>query len=255
MMEKIPPQKIWTDEFKIFSFNVNREGKADIPMLCRYMQETAHNHADNLGVGYAFLKGKNLVWVLRGQRVRVERFPGWGDRIKIQTWPSGKDKLYYYRDFRFLSEDGERLGFATTKWMVVEVGSRRPQRSDSHFDFELWHNERVYGEEFIKPESISQPEFRDSIEVRWSDIDIYQHVNNAVYIEYIIEAQRRRFNHQQDLKEIKIEYAAEAVYGDRISLEGQRISDFRCLYRLTRERDSKTICTAETVWAMREEKI
>lgn len=46
---------VWTDEYKVHSYDAGRNGYATMPVLCNFMQETAWNHAEHLNVGFSHL--------------------------------------------------------------------------------------------------------------------------------------------------------------------------------------------------------
>jgi medium-chain acyl-[acyl-carrier-protein] hydrolase len=69
------------------------------------MQESAYLHAEHLGVGHTQLAPLQMSWVLSRMRIEISRWPKWGDTVRLRTWPSGRDRLFYYRDFEI--KDGD----------------------------------------------------------------------------------------------------------------------------------------------------
>jgi hypothetical protein len=66
---------LWIDEYKIHSYEADIKGHATIPFLCQFMQESAWNHAEHLGVGFSHLIEKNSAWVLSRQLIAIDLFP------------------------------------------------------------------------------------------------------------------------------------------------------------------------------------
>ena len=56
-------QQLWTDEYYIHSYDIDAKGQASLPVLCKFMQESAWKHAENLKAGFSHLAEQNLVWV------------------------------------------------------------------------------------------------------------------------------------------------------------------------------------------------
>lgn len=245
-------KKLWTDKYKIHSFDVNTKGHAGIPSICRFMQETAYNHAEHLGVGYSFLKTINLVWILSSQKVRMQRFPVWGEEITIQTWPSSKDRLFYYRDFRILDSNQTQIGIASTRWLLLDSGSKRPQRPDSHFEFEIKHDEKVFEDGFEKIDIPDECDFKKPKLVEYSDTDIYEHVNNTKYIEYLIDSIPAEYRESGELSEIQIDYVNETLEGEGLTIENTMIDDNIYLHHILLDRKRKTVCRAKTMWTQSE---
>ena len=99
----------WQTEHTICSYDVDPHQTARLPALCRFMQEAAYLHAGHLGLGHSFLLAKGLAWVLARQRIQINRLPTWGKSVRIRTWPSGRDRLFFYRDFEMVDGDALRL--------------------------------------------------------------------------------------------------------------------------------------------------
>src|SRR5712691_7393571 len=55
---------IWRGDFRVHSYEVDFKQSATLECLCRYFQEAAWNHAEELGVGYQRLQAENKIWVL-----------------------------------------------------------------------------------------------------------------------------------------------------------------------------------------------
>jgi medium-chain acyl-[acyl-carrier-protein] hydrolase len=125
------PALIWQDEYTIRSYEVDTQGNATLPLLCRLMQESAFNHAKHLGLGISWLTENDLAWFLSRQLIAIDTYPRWGDTIRVLTWPTERERLFWQRDFKLLDDDGNTIGRATTAWLVIDLAGRRPQRTDT----------------------------------------------------------------------------------------------------------------------------
>ena len=97
-------------------------------ILC-LMQDAAYAHATRLGVGYEHLLAHKRAFVLSRLQIKVcSELPVWGDRIVLQTWPRGLDKLYIYRDFELSREGREPFLKATSAWLLIDTDARRATR-------------------------------------------------------------------------------------------------------------------------------
>ena len=119
---------VWSERFRLRSYETDPTGLASVATVCNYLQEVAGNHAFRLGLSVEHLHERRLTWVLARLRVLVDRYPRWREEITVETWPSGIDGLLGTRDFLLLDDDGERLARATSGWMVIDVDRRRPVR-------------------------------------------------------------------------------------------------------------------------------
>jgi acyl-ACP thioesterase len=92
-----------------------------------YLQDAASCHADHLGVGLKQLRDSDLSWVLSRIRLQMDEFPGYGETVRISTYPSGFDRLFAYRQFVLTSvETGRRLGVAGSAWLTLNPANYRP---------------------------------------------------------------------------------------------------------------------------------
>src|SRR6266404_2033681 len=101
---QLPPElaqhsTLWSENFKIHSYEVDFKKQATLESLCRHFQEAAWSHAEELGVGYQRLQAANRIWVLSRLLVKVERPPRWGETVLIHTWPRAARSAFAMRDF------------------------------------------------------------------------------------------------------------------------------------------------------------
>ena len=240
-------QKIWTDEYEIRSYDADRKLKLKFSSLCRFMQNTAYNHAENLGVGFSFLHEKNLIWMLAGQIVKAARYPEWRDTVYLHTWPSSNDRIFYYRDFKMTDAEGQVLAAATTKWFIIDMIRRRPVRKGAIPEENFIYGEQLFGDGFDK---IVIPEGKAdgfSINAVYSDIDIYRHVNSARYIEWAMDAMPAEFTQSHELREIQADYLTEAVLGDVLVLKTFS-GDGDFVHSIQRNEDGKVLCNVRSRW-------
>jgi medium-chain acyl-[acyl-carrier-protein] hydrolase len=242
---------IWTDEYLISSYEVDAKGKAALPTLSKFMQETAYNHANHLEFGYHQLKEKNLFWVLSRLLIKIDKYPQWGDKIQIRTWPSGVERLFAYRDFRILDEQGAAIAAAVTAWLMLDAQKRRPQRSDElKARIKLLPNERALEERPAKIPGLSNPVEGRFFPVRYSDLDLYNHVNNAKYIEWILDSFPAEMHRGFAVTEFEINFLSEAKLGDEAAILTGKLEDASLAFGhcIKRKADNRDICLARTKW-------
>jgi medium-chain acyl-[acyl-carrier-protein] hydrolase len=240
-------QNIWLEKFLVHSYEVDRTKMATVPSLCQYMQEAAWHHAEHLGVGFEALQNRNLAWVLYAQIIRFDNFPHWDDDILVKTWPSGRERLFFERDFQVLSDSDEKLAAASTRWLVIDMASRRPQRIDFPYRSEIDFLEHAIQCEFVKF-NITPDSGSHSFKVDYFDLDVNSHVNNVRYIEWILKSNNPDFHHGHRLRELEIHYIAEALYGEEIEVKMQQLDQLNYYHVLRSMPAGKELCRARTQW-------
>lgn len=215
MTRDIQPE--WRTEHLIRSYDVDPGCTARLPVLCKYMQEAAYHHAEHLGVGHTHLSPLNMGWVLSRMRIEVNRLPKWGETVKLRTWPSGRDRLFYNRDFEITDGGGEIILQASTAWFVIDVNRRERLIPEWWQTAEYPFGSKVFSRklERLKACGCSSGE---PVTVNYGDLDQNGHVNNVRYIEWILNSLPLEFHQQRRIRSVEVNYLSEAVYGHAISV-------------------------------------
>lgn len=241
---------IYTEQYDIHSYEADYKGNASVLSLCNFLQEIAWQHAEHMELGYSHLISKDLIWIMLRQSFNIKKYPVWGDKVKVNTWPSGKDKLYCYRQFEILNSNNEVLANAIFTWMVIDVNSKRPQRTDVYFSVNLPEKFNKIPE--LLPPKINKEvngELIRTIDVTVSDIDVNNHVNNVTYIKWILDSFPLEFHDKFSLKSFNSNFIAEAVYGDTIEIHAEEINESSHKVAIIRKSDNKQLYLAELTWS------
>ena len=208
---------VWEQNFIVRSYDVDPGWKLKLSTLFSYMQEAAVNHSYDLGVGYHDLEKSGMFWVLSRIKVRIKRMPGWKDAVTVKTWPKGRDRLFALRDFVVLDANNDAVISVTSLWLLIKKDNRRPQRIQS-LPVPLPENQGIHAFEEslekIKPFDAQEP--NHTRQVLPDDLDVNYHVNNARYIDWIMDCFDPSFSTANTLKTIQVNYLDEAMYKEQI---------------------------------------
>lgn len=208
----------WRTEQVICSYDVDPHQTVRLPALCRFMQEAAYHHAEHLGLGHTFLTTKGMAWVLARQRIEIDHLPKWGDTVKIRTWPSGRDRLFFYRDFEITTGDGLRVLAASNAWSLINIEKRERAAPETYLSVDIPEGVKVFDTKLIRLKGyLSQPAGQ-TVPVSYGDLDLNGHVNNVRYIEWVLHSLPRTFHEKHALKKMEVNYLAEAVYGQEVNV-------------------------------------
>ncbi len=210
-------QTVWNQIFHITSYLVNPQKKLGIYSLLNLLQDAAWMHATQLGHGHdETLKGKTA-FVLTRQKVMMESWPGWGETISIRTWVRPLQGPFATRDFEILKND-KIIGSCSTSWILMNLETRSAVLGDlgvipfeSRTDYKLPYEARKVS---IKDEL----ESRSTFEVRNSDLDMNEHVNNTRYVQWILDSIPREWHSQFALHEYEVNFLAETHAGDKVEI-------------------------------------
>jgi medium-chain acyl-[acyl-carrier-protein] hydrolase len=237
---------LFSKEFSVSSYDLNPKGQARLTTIANFCQELAYHHASKLGFGYDDMKARKTTWVLSRMRIRMENYPAWDDRITMETWPSGVDKLFALRDFRIRNEEGAVIGVASTAWLILNIDTHRlirPKEALEHFKM-IVHPEQVFTLALDKIDVSGEIGLLNQHSVVFSDLDIVGHVNNVKYMEWCIDAVTTGSDPEREIREFEINFNHEALIGDEIEIRGHDLSGEDTRFLASRKSDGKEIIRA-----------
>ncbi|MCX2742197.1 acyl-[acyl-carrier-protein] thioesterase [Pontibacter anaerobius] len=238
-------------EFTVRSSQIDYRGQATLPALVSYMQEAAWHNTLDLGISMYELLERGLTWVLQRMRVEMFRYPGHNDRITVETWASGRERVFLHRDFRIYNQERELLGQATSVWLVMDVVKRQLV---SVPDFIL-AVEVVPGSEPLpfargKLPQLQEAQHEQQVPVRWHDIDLNRHVTNTRYLQWALDTLPLDVLEQKQLRQVDIIFKAESILGDTVVSAAAPAdeNDHTYLHKLTSQESGKELVQAQTEW-------
>ena len=190
-------------------------------------QEAAGRHAVHLGFGYDDLIKTNTAWILSRVHVEFIDVPKWRDDITLTTWHKGLNRLFFLRDFLFPDAQGRERVKATTSWLVLNLETRRLVRDPKLMEDGTICTENVIGtpaDKVVMPKE-AEPEFVMDHIVAYSDIDTNAHANNAMYMQWAMDAVDYQTASTRPVKEFTINFNHETKAGDKVSI--YRVSEER----------------------------
>lgn len=220
---------IWQEDHVVTASMVNTLRECKLDAICNILQEVAGRHANARKIGFFELEDQGLFWALSRLRLRIHRHPTWQETIKVHTWVHKMKGPISYRNFNLIDDQDNLIAAASTLWSAVDVQARRPARISAD-DFPTL-SDRVpsCGE----PEKIKPPTKVDretTYTVRYSDLDMVEHVNNVRYLTWLIDTYGR-FNMEARPTFLEINYLGETSLGDAVLLQKEKIDDTSNIFR------------------------
>ena len=195
-------------ERKLKTYQCDRYGNVRPLILMNELQSVADTHAELLGVGRTFLLENNLAWVVTHYLVDVVELPHENEELQFITWPSVSDALRTVRDFEIRGSDGRIMVRATSQWVLIDMARRRPVPLADKLPADILVAERAFERTFDKfPDFV--PEKTHIMKCRFDDIDVNQHINNAVYAVWATESVGYTYRNEHKLCGIELNYKKE----------------------------------------------
>ena len=207
----------YSKDFEVQYYEINKYREATPISLLNYLEETAISHSDAVGYGMERLYNDGIGWVLNRWLVEISRYPMWNEKITVETWPSSFERFYANREFLVKDSGGNIIAKAASLWIFLNINSRRPIRIPIELgDVYGIHPVRTFDCTFGKLESADKYTHNRDFFIRKSDIDTNNHVNNAKYLDWMLEAIPDDIYHNYTLSTLEIQYKKELTYGTKV---------------------------------------
>ncbi len=190
------------------TYQTDRFGYIRPLMLMNELQAIADNHAEILGCGRSYCIEHGVAWVVTHYLIDIRELPREAEELTFITWPSVHDVLKAARDFEIRGADGRVLVVATSQWILIDIEKRRPIKLSDHLPNWEVIPERSYDRTFEKfPDFDVQKSH--VFKCRYDDVDVNQHINNAVYAVWATESVGFNFRNTHKLRGIELNFKKE----------------------------------------------
>ena len=235
----------YIQEYTIPCYDTDASGRLKPASFMNLAQEAAGQHAVYLGFGYDDLIATNTAWILSRVHIRFVDTPMWKDDVVLTTWHKGANRLFFVRDFRLTDKEGRTRVEATTSWLVMNLETRRLVR-----DPQLREGSECLEDVIATPAGKVQmpkdvePQLMFEHLVAYSDIDVNGHANNAMYMQWAMDAVDYDIASTRPVKEVTINFNHETRAGDVVALYKSIIKteDGRRVYVEGKVGDTSAFC-------------
>lgn len=163
---------------------------------------------------------QNLAWALSRARYVFKRMPEMFENYVLSSWHKRQDNLYYIRDFRMETPEGEELITGTSSWIILNLASRSVEAHWSGMtEVDEVHDDAMEtaAPRIRMPRGV-EPELAGEHIVRYSDVDINFHANNTKYVDWAMDVLDYGLTSQKRIKELLINYNHEVRAGETVQL-------------------------------------
>jgi len=219
-MQNQPVQESISISFHPIGHDVDVTKRLRLTSFLQKTQEVAEAHAALYGCGYHHLIENNIVWVLSRMKIEVIRMPQWLESVRLDTWHKRVERIFALRDFILYDAHETPLVRATSAWLLMDIHSRRMLRVEQV----LPHLSQVnIPRDAIQtiPDKLTAPDQLTphyTHVVRFSDLDLINHVNNTKYVEWALDCLPLDELSNQTITSFQINFNLEARFNDSVEL-------------------------------------
>ena len=188
---------IYTEEYRVRSFDCDLNGSVKPSSVLRYMHETANLQMLKYGPSNEQLRSENKVFILSKINLSFYRELRAFDVIRVETWAADSRGVSFYRCARVFKED-DLVAEMVALFALVDTENKKFCKVDDvsfGFDSEPTMLELDLPVRFKIPEDIDLGLIGE-YGVYYSDTDENMHMNNANYLDvfcnYLPDNRRNR---------------------------------------------------------------
>lgn len=226
--------KIYTDVYKVTSYDADPFGYAKPSSLMNYMQDASGQHAKKWGLSVFDLFAEGKTWVISRYHLKIFNRPSIGKGITVKTWPSTIQDYFILREFEAYDQD-RVIAKATISVVMIDLKTKRPVPLGNNMPTDYLTPQRALTEEFTPLPKLNNPMRETLIPVMLRDLDANGHVNHVVYAQWALEAVPIETWEKYHLTSIEINYKAEIRHGQKIISRVEKIFDDHQVIQFTHQ--------------------
>ena len=213
-----------------------------------YLEDIAAKNADEMNFGYENIYSQNWGWFLLKYAIEIYSYPAKLPFIKFETESRGANKHFAYRDFYFYDNNNNLIGKATSTWALMDLSNKtmlNPKETlgDNIIDYVKKEDDLPYN----KIPQVTETSAENAFEIRYDDIDVNRHVNNAKYIIWALESLPAEILKEKSLKRIDIQYKKDIVYGNSVNAIAQ-VLDNKTIHSIKNSSTQEELCSMLLEW-------
>lgn len=235
--------------FTVMVHELDMNMTPSMPAICNYLQEVGIAHGMSI-ISDAGIGNDDLFFVLTRLHVRMTRYPSWKEKIKIRSWVSPVKDRFIIRNFEIYGECGSIIGRAINSAVPLSIKERKGgDLSPDMSRVQCRNDEPPLPHIFNKIDTIVHPDYEKYFRVRYSDCDLYRHVNNTRYISWCIDTLPDEYILNHRLYEIDINFRAEGNSGDDLISRAQwSTGQGAFIHTVTDSTGTKDIVRMTSLW-------
>jgi acyl-CoA thioester hydrolase len=175
----------FTRRFRVRHYELDALGHLNNVVLVRYLQEAAIEASTALGFSPDWYRAHGALWVVRRLSVRYLAQATYGDELEITTWISTLGGVRSHREC-----DGARVARGRAEWVYIDMTTGQPTRvPDGWIEaLETTGELEDLGIRLTNAQPTAEAHrYSSRRRVQFHELDAAQHVNHAVYLNWIGE--------------------------------------------------------------------
>ena len=175
-------------QFKVKFCEADFNDELKTSVALSYMEEVACYSADELGFGYRYIRPLGYAFMVTAICCEFLKPVRLGETVTLKTWPLPPSYVIFGREYQFVSQTGETLANASSRWCLVDMANGKLLQSKviEGQDYSTYNTRKVLDGVQWKIPNFTQAdgELRFTMMVAYAEYDHNMHVNNTRYADY-----------------------------------------------------------------------
>lgn len=192
-------------------YECDESGHPSMSMLLSMFSMVSDAHCLFLGMDTATIQQTGGAWVITNyEGTLAKNQPTFGDQVVLGTRPLEYNRFFATREFWLRSENGQEYARVKGMFVFMNLTTRKMESIPAQLiePFQSSQTKRIA--HLRRPQDLAdgkavQADYR----VRYFDIDVNHHVNNARYFDWLLAPLEREFLSQHRVATFAIQYSQE----------------------------------------------
>ena len=243
---------IFTQEFPVRYGDIDISRHASIKSFFSNFQEIGFNHADVLAQKYNGKQEFSFAVVWTKLKVVMKRIPKWKEMLTYSSWisPLTQNSRIATRNFKIEDSQHSQICYGYGTMVFFDMIKRKSIEIPEELLIYPTYDHAIGNHEFSKLDSLSTYDHQITIKTQYTDLDIYRHVNNVRYVNWVIDSMPIDILKKNKCYETEIHFLNEAKNGITINSNTKILTENEKItanHEIIRE-DGKSIARIKTIW-------
>lgn len=207
---------VYQEQLTVRHYECDRKGQMTLAMLSRILLHISQRQTECLNAN-KFMQEQQLTWFILQHDMMIYRLPRASETILIETEAVSYNPFFTHRRFK-VSVDNELLVKTIVRFAVVDKIERRIVRITDDMIHAYQAEKIVKNPKLVAIERFAKCERPRYFTVHYTDIDSNQHVNNAVYFDWVWNSLPAKFLQHYLPTNVSIIYENEVLEDQQVEV-------------------------------------
>ncbi|MDR0515705.1 MAG: hypothetical protein LBH25_01510 [Fibromonadaceae bacterium] len=208
-------------KFVVNFFDCDYSAHLRISRLCEFFQETSLTSLRSQGFDYlSMIKNDKFTIVISRIKFRISHLPLWGEEISISTWlKEFNPEKVAWNDYDVRDSRGNSIIQATSSCLLINLRNGKAiPFSEGPYYFETTPELSALPDAIDLLDPGGAPSMVLLKEVKYSDIDLNNHVNNCRYSDWVLDAISIDELKERGIRSVQINYIQQIPCNTKVAL-------------------------------------